>query len=170
MSHFAVAVLTDENTTVDELLSPFDENITVEEYMVHTREELIRKAREELEEIKNTNYAEYLKDPAAYLEKRCHGDVQNRHYIFLSTEFEDRYKENDEEILKRELSYYDEDMVDADGNAYSTYNPDSKWDWYSIGGRFSDMLLSIDSDTWADELPAPDINLLGMEQEESNSS
>lgn len=27
-----------------------------------------------------------------------------------------------------------------DGNLYSNYNPNSKWDWYQIGGRWSDVV------------------------------
>lgn len=27
-------------------------------------------------------------------------------------------------------------LIDINGDLYSTYNPNSKWDWYSIGGRF----------------------------------
>ena len=34
----------------------------------------------------------------------------------------------------------DEDMLDAEGNIYSTQNPQSKWDWYVVGGRWSDSL------------------------------
>ena len=30
--------------------------------------------------------------------------------------------------------------TDKDGNIYSTYNPDSKWDWWTIGGRFEKQL------------------------------
>ena len=32
------------------------------------------------------------------------------------------------------------DNTDDEGNIYSTYNPDSKWDWYQVGGRWSGML------------------------------
>lgn len=38
---------------------------------------------------------------------------------------------------KEVLDYYD-DELDEDGNLISTYNPKSKWDWYIIGGRWSD--------------------------------
>ena len=31
-------------------------------------------------------------------------------------------------------------LIDINGDLYSTYNPNSKWDWYLIGGRFSDGL------------------------------
>lgn len=30
--------------------------------------------------------------------------------------------------------------INEDGNLISRYNPDSKWDWYSIGGRWSGFL------------------------------
>jgi len=30
--------------------------------------------------------------------------------------------------------------IDSKGNALSTYNPKSKWDWYSIGGRWQGLL------------------------------
>ena len=30
--------------------------------------------------------------------------------------------------------------TDSDGNIYSTYNPDSKWDWWVVGGRFNKQL------------------------------
>lgn len=33
-------------------------------------------------------------------------------------------------------------MIDEDGNLLSTYNPNSKWDWYTEGGRFSGSLIT----------------------------
>lgn len=169
MSHFAVAVLTDRSTTVDELLAPFDENIVVEKYMRHTKEDLIRRAREDLEYVKTSKYDEYVKDPEAYLRDKCNGNPLNQHYVYLGTEFMSQYNESDEEVLARELSYYEGDMVDSDGNAYSTYNPRSKWDWYSIGGRFSGMLLDLETGTNEDELLAPEIDFLQMASEEKEN-
>lgn len=31
--------------------------------------------------------------------------------------------------------------IDEDGNLISRYNPDSRWDWFSVGGRWSGFLL-----------------------------
>ena len=31
--------------------------------------------------------------------------------------------------------------TDADGNIYTTYNPQSKWDWYVVGGRWDGFLI-----------------------------
>ena len=35
---------------------------------------------------------------------------------------------------------YDEKHRDAEGNLLSTYNPNSRWDWYTVGGRFPGRL------------------------------
>ena len=34
----------------------------------------------------------------------------------------------------------DETNIDEEGNILSTYNPDSKWDWYIVGGRWAGEL------------------------------
>jgi hypothetical protein len=33
------------------------------------------------------------------------------------------------------------ESLDSEGNALTTYNPNSKWDWYSIGGRWTGALI-----------------------------
>ena len=47
-----------------------------------------------------------------------------------------------EETEKKLIKNYAEDYgyIILDDGLYSTYNPNSKWDWYEIGGRFSNML------------------------------
>ena len=46
MSHFAVAVFNREGQDIESLLAPFDENLSVEPYIVYTRERAIDYARE----------------------------------------------------------------------------------------------------------------------------
>ncbi len=54
---------------------------------------------------------------------------------------------SDEEL--RNLAKEDYPDTDEDGNLYSTYNPKSKWDWYSVGGRFCDILVDrCEEDSW----------------------
>ena len=48
--------------------------------------------------------------------------------------------ESDEECWKFMAEDVDEDMVDEEGNIYSTYNRKSKWDWWTVGGRWNGML------------------------------
>lgn len=61
---------------------------------------------------------------------------------FALAVFLDRQKEEDLDEL---LAPYDENLEveeywDEEYQEKTTYNPDSKWDWYSIGGRFSEMI------------------------------
>ncbi len=65
MSHYLVAVFTDGNKTVDELLAPYDESLTIPHYT--PKEEFIRKERKRIEDYKNGLYAKYLSDPKTML-------------------------------------------------------------------------------------------------------
>lgn len=55
-------------------------------------------------------------------------------------EYDDNYSEK--ELIK----CYAEDYgyIVLDDGLYSTYNPNSKWDWYQVGGRFDGELMLTD--------------------------
>ena len=161
MSHYSVAVITDKDTTVEELLAPYDENISVEKRLLYTREDLIRNARSHLDRFYNARYIPYKNDPEGFLKTECDGDKGSQLYKYTMS-FMDRYNETDEQLLQRELEYYDEDMKDEDGNVYTVRNPDSKWDWYAIGGRFNGMLIDKKSGKIRNELPAKNIDFQKM--------
>jgi hypothetical protein len=116
MSHFTVAVFTDDRTDVDELLAPYDESITVAPYVSQTKEQMIESARKR---------AATAKEHAA-AGKELDGWLQR----FLNAK-------TDEELYAamRDDAYY---KYDRDGNELTTYNPNSKWDWYVVGGRWGD--------------------------------
>lgn len=138
MSHFTVAVFTEPNgKTLEELLAPFDENIEMERYILYTKEELIEKGKLEIEEYAtNGCYAEYLKDPIKY-EEDCKNEC---HLNYIKNVFPLKLKWTNEEIYQDQIKYYDEEEIGENGEVYSTYNPNSKWDWYQIGGRWSGLL------------------------------
>lgn len=46
---------------------------------------------------------------------------------------------SDEQLLEWYVKEYSAELI-KDGDIYTTYNPNSKWDWYSIGGRFDGEL------------------------------
>ena len=139
MSHFAVYVFTKEDEkNVDELLAPYDEQIAYAPYVLYTKEQAIAKVREDIEEYKNGLYAEYLADPAAYKEK-C-GNAN--HIDYLENEFPKKLNWTDDECYEYQKEWFEDDMIDEDGNLLSTYNPNSKWDWYSIGGRWDGNLIT----------------------------
>lgn len=65
------------------------------------------------------------------------------------------YNEADEEYMED-----DPDDVNDDGTPCRS-NPNAQWDWYEIGGRWTDMLLNKDG-TWCNELCKGDLDLEGM--------
>lgn len=75
----------------------------------------------------------------------------------------------DEEAYEYYASDYDEDMRDAEGNLYSTYNPKSKWDWWVVGGRFSGELKSKKNGECYNELKIEDLDV-SIDKEQYNDA
>lgn len=136
MSHFTVAVFTkDEHQDVDDLLAPYNESITVAPYVDLTKEELIRREREQMHAAYSNSYAQWQKDPIAY-EKTA-----NPEHIQYLKSLPERMQWTDEQVYEEAIKSYDEEDITSDGSLLSRYNPDSKWDWYEVGGRWQGMLI-----------------------------
>ena len=128
MSHYTVAVISYTGTEeeVTELLAPFDEGIEVEKYIYRTKEQIIEDGRERQEGILK-RIQEYNKDELIEVLTSPSYDWYRR--VLAAQTPQDFY---DVEV--------NTDMVDEEGNEYSTYNPESRWDWWEIGGRWSGSL------------------------------
>lgn len=136
MSHFNLAIFTlDENPNLDEIMEPFFEGNRVEPYIDMTKSELIEDARRQMQCIFETRYAEWKAHPSEY-EK----GVNPSHIEYLK-KLPELMKRSDEELYQEAIEGYEEDDLDEDGNLLSTCNPNSKWDWYEVGGRWHGMLL-----------------------------
>jgi len=119
MSHFTVAVITDSIDTLEEMLEPYNENIEVKPYIDKTKEEIIKEAKERQKRIiKNEKDGK---------------EISSWGRLYLEAK-------NDKELYKIEI--YDDEQYDENGNHLTTYNPNSKWDWYEIGGRWHNTLLT----------------------------
>ncbi|WP_275372818.1 hypothetical protein [Clostridium tertium] len=131
MSHYLVAVILDGDEInkvqerfkdneikklVEQSLEPFDEDIQVEPYISRTCQEL------------ETEYHDILQA----IEKND-SSVYNLDYIL-------RFKDNLSTFEGYAKTFFNCNQLDADYNYISTYNPKSKWDWYEIGGRWSDLI------------------------------
>lgn len=137
MSHFTVAVFTDGTKTVEELLAPFDENMDTPRYVKETKEQAIQRIRKEISDYATTGfYAQWKANPVEY-ESKCTHDA---HIDYLKNEFPKKLLWTDEECYQDVIRYCDEDELDENGSITSTYNPNSKWDWYAVGGRWQGML------------------------------
>lgn len=152
MSHFSVAVFTkDYGNSVEELLSPYDENLSFPHYT--SREDIIAGVRKDIEEYERGTYAKYLENPAEYSK-----NASEAHIEYLTKEFPEKLKWSDEECYADGVKYYNAEDIMEDGSVFSTYNPNSKWDWYQTGGRFSDIVPLVGGG-FADEASMEDVDI-----------
>jgi hypothetical protein len=153
MSHFTVGVFMKEGQTVEELLAPYQENNTgncPKEYLrFYDVEEEYRKEYE-------NNSVEMVKMPDGRLlypwdkEFRVKGQFgygSNTHkvpenYERIQVKFKDKYSDFDT-FMKDWAGY---ENKDPETGKYGYWeNPNAKWDWYQIGGRWQGMLLVKDT-------------------------
>lgn len=132
MSHFTVMVIGEDP---EEQLAPFDENMEMEPFVKFTKEGLIADEKRRMQEYKKNYYDVYLADPDKYI-----AECKNPHHIeYIANEFPKKLTLTDEEIYQQAIEDYPE-SIDENGSVLSTYNPKSKWDWYSLGGRWSGLI------------------------------
>lgn len=125
MSHF-IGLCFGENLEYN--LDQYDENMKVEPYVRFTKDEAIDEAKR--------RHAQSYENALETLKKK---DLDSERYEYfqkildkgLFISYEDAWKE------AKEWGY----EIDEDENLLSTYNPDSKWDWWVIGGRWSGFLV-----------------------------
>lgn len=142
MTHFVGTVVLPVDQGEDSLndfMKPFDEELEVPRYVKFTKAQAIEDTRREIQEYAKGTYAEYFKDPAAYEEKFPNVP---EHINYLANEFPKKLTWSDEELFAEAVKY--ENDVDAEGNIYSTYNRDTIYDWFVIGGRWSGVFSETD--------------------------
>ena len=120
MSHFLTYIVVPKkeddrfNEYIADVMSKFDENMQVEEYFV--------KDLTDEDKIGMINYL--ISD----------GSIDDSKTI---KDFDEIYKMHGEDWNSNKWR-----LVDGIWKEYSTYNPNSKWDWYSIGGRWNNNLVT----------------------------
>lgn len=131
MSHYTVAVITKTNpadtTELEQLLAPFDENLKVEPYISRTREQIIEEGKKRKECWKQK------------IEEETSIDKLKEFLLAPSYQWARKYlsAETDEDFHFAEACA---EELDVDGNEWSTYSKNSKWDWWDIGGRWRKSL------------------------------
>ena len=140
MSHYTVAVFSDKNgSDLAELLAPYDENIEVAPYVYKTREQIIEETKQRLYRDYNDKYADFVNNPRKYEKELLPNQIERYNYIAKILPLVKSW--SDQEIYDYyRKEYGDEDSFNERGDQMSTYNPKSKWDWYSVGGRWSGLL------------------------------
>lgn len=119
MSHYTLLVVgpTDDKE-IEEALAPFYEEREVEPYIEYTLEDIDKEQQEKIE---------------------------NDERIIAAGGNEKQIEELTKELKKikkmtpKWFAFYwygHKTKQDKDGNILTTYNPDSQWDWYQLGGRW----------------------------------
>lgn len=159
MSHFPVAVITKGKPTeavLAAMLAPYDESKEVLHFT--SRADLIKQKRQEISDFIESNYARYLADKEKYIAE-C---TNENHIKYITEEFPKKLLWTDEKCYQDAIKYTEKEDICKDGSVRSTYNPDSKWDWYQVGGRWAGLLtvragtpheLGEKSWTWDDKNP-----------------
>ena len=145
MSHYSVAVfLYDGNSlteTVNRLLAPYDEALPVKKELSKTKAGIIQSQREILRRDYKEEYSAWKKNPKAY-----EAEHPNPHHLRYIKSLPQRLKWSDEELYESYLGddkkrLLSEGLLNEAGDLYETFNPDAKWDWYQIGGRWQGSLI-----------------------------
>lgn len=114
MSHFIGLIFGDD---IEDNLAPYDENMEVKPYLKYTKQQAIDKAKKE---------------------------VTSGHFAYGSA-----MSKAEVEAINTDEGYYQYALKmwgyqpDEEGNLLSTYNPKSKWDWWTEGGRWNGYLPTI---------------------------
>lgn len=136
MSRFTVAVLTDENTTVDKLLEPFGINGNVQRTVLRTKRRIIAD-----EYMKICDHIQIMKRKRNYMEKTkaCIEEIND---IDNSISYlENVLNKGDEEIYKLAIKKYNKELINEDGSLAEYSNPHCKWLYYNKNSEYTKFIV-----------------------------
>ena len=137
MTHFTVGIivpsheLSNLQSFIAEQMAPYDENLEVEPYVSYS----VEKAKADLTRDSTRLERIIERQDANYNLEKCQELIEK----LRVTTPEDKFREY--------VEYHKH--FDEDGDPISTYNPDSKWDWYVIGGRWDGWINERDTSSEA---------------------
>ncbi len=124
MTHFTVGIIVPShklpiiNSYISDQMAPYDENEEVEPYVSYSIEEAQADLTRDIARFERI----IQRQDADYNLEKCREHLDK----LRVTTPEEKYRDY--------IEYHKH--FDEDGDPISTYNPDSKWDWYVIGGRW----------------------------------
>lgn len=159
MSHFFTVVLVPKDTQdieakVEELMASYDENIEVAEYdkdcwcigskARHAAVEAVEIAKGPLSAIRDTFWNEVNNELSLMgISPNASEYWEKREEVASKLNWDERIKEYSdyEKMMFENHPMFGKPVSDCEecngtGTYKSTYNPDSKWDWWVIGGRW----------------------------------
>ncbi len=174
MSHYLIGVLVPASTidfesAIEPLLAPYNENIEVDQYEKQCyciNRAAMLKARNNLFKVHSNLEQKQLE--LRSLQQKLWSNCPNESVLTkieqdnLEQEWEALQLQCDQaqnKLAMQDPAYQKPDVsceqCQGSGKDTSTYNPNSKWDWYQIGGRWSGE-FAIDYDPTADPVNIED--------------
>lgn len=159
MSHFPVLVLHRPEQTVDELLAPFDSELEVPEH-----EEPCQCVQEAAWDLARIEAEAQTEPPSARRQqefREAHGeeleqllgsrspDVArgrqlNEQWLAIGAAWRRAYNAALDRAMRSATADPDCSDCQGTGRVRTTSNPNAKWDWYEVGGRFTGVLDGYD--------------------------
>ena len=121
MSHFNCLVIHKEEQNIAELMAPFSEKLKVKPYIRETKDECYKKYLQARRDARNK--------PDSFFGKK-----QKEESNIIGMSFE----------IFRKWHWGKDRIWDKDGNLLTTNNPDGRWDYFTVGGVWEDLLLKKD--------------------------
>ena len=133
MSHFVGLVIGFLSS-----LDRYDEDLKVEPYIIHEATEAY--------EVASTTALNILDNFESF------SDVINKDELINLVNSKKRL-----ELIEWYTTWGNYHHCDKNGNIYSTYNPESKWDWYVVGGRW-DGYIPTKSDKYVNQCTVQEVD------------
>lgn len=125
MSHSLTIVAFRQGSTLSSLLAPFDENLEVAPYIDFTLEDSAKQQQESIQTVTENIEAEMRKKPEA----------RNVEWLTKAEPYKAQLLSQTPEQYHAERCE-GHDHKNENGEPLTTYNPNSRWDWFSVGGRW----------------------------------
>ena len=135
MSHFTVLVTKIDQENVYIQLEPFSEYTYCDSYLSKTKRELIELAKTNLESVMDS-YTKHIQNPKKFPYFDWMQGLKN------SSEW------NDETLYRWFIFTFlglkndSREWIDSEGNLMSSFNPNGKYDWCRVGGRWTGYFAS----------------------------
>lgn len=155
------------NAEIDRLLEPYSENLDVPEYpkacycvshdaKMHGRkmaEKLVGSWNEQRDLFNATQAGKALQARLRAAHEASDWDLHDtvaeeaqKQFRAFKAEFDQSWETTKRDYTENHPQYgkADPECEDCDGTGtyLSSYNPDSKWDWYRVGGRFDGLMTN----------------------------
>ncbi len=154
MTHYALLVTKVTEYDIDKVMSPFSEDNLVDPYILKTAGQLLELAKDNFYNNKKFYMQHLINDKKQWV------------YVedFLKNKLDHNFEPTDEEIYEIYVRPYVNNggdarsWIDGDGNLVSRYNPNAKYDWYTIGGRWANYFPMKGSDAFYSTIRIKDID------------